>query len=461
MAFTLQVIRGSTTYTISHPYYLEGAEGMGGASIRNIEEGGPFQDGLTHLDERLDPRTITLKLNVVGASASTLDGYRDTLMTIFKPVRGVPITLKITRDDGSVRQINTRRTGPLDIPLLAINRPGNLHRAVVQLRAADPRWYDPTEISVPFLGASDWWLAYNTIGTADVLEHVESPGTAQLWANSGSVVSGSPWTIFFRSGTATGNPLGDSYAFGQNASGTSAIYFIANTLGFFQTSIDVAGAMSVAAMAAGTAGYFLTTNGGTSTVYANGTVLATRAGVSMPIEAASAPGTARWRSPDNVGGGTSNIWTIALPHAAIYNIALTSTQRSALDAAARVGGSAYNVAVVYTGDIDSYPTITITGPITNPVITNTTTGDTLDFTGGTVGSADAWTIDTRYGRKSVVNTAGSSVENYLSLDSDLATFRLAPDPIATGGTNVISVAGTATGTATLVTLAYYNRYLSY
>ena len=31
MAFTLEVIRGSTTYTIADPYTLEGAEGMGGA----------------------------------------------------------------------------------------------------------------------------------------------------------------------------------------------------------------------------------------------------------------------------------------------------------------------------------------------------------------------------------------------------------------------------------------------
>src|SRR3990172_7540732 len=108
MAFTLEVIRGSTTYTIADPYTLEGAEGMGGASVRNIEESGPYQDGTTHLDERLDPRTITLRLNVHGASASALDGHRDTLMTMFKPVSGVPITLKITRDDGTIRQIDTR-----------------------------------------------------------------------------------------------------------------------------------------------------------------------------------------------------------------------------------------------------------------------------------------------------------------------------------------------------------------
>lgn len=457
MAFTLQVIRGATTYTISDPYFLEGAEGMGGASVRNIEESGPHQDGATHLDERLDPRTITLKLNVIGSSPSALDGYRNTLMTMFKPVRGVPITLKITRDDGSVRQIDTRRTGPLDIPLVAIHRPGNLHRAVVQLRAADPVWYDPTGIDVPFLGPSDWWLAFNTIGTANVLEHAENPGTAQLWTNSGSAAMGSPWTVFFRSANP-GTAADFQYAFQTYDGNYPAQAYTDPGFGSAVILVSARADAVISALASGTANYFTQTNGGTLTFYQNTTAFGPYSN-GLPTSAlpGTTQGTATWRSRTD----SAKFWPVALPYAAAYNIALSTTQRNALSAAVLTGGSAYNIAVPYTGDVDSYPVITIQGPITNPVIANTTTGDTLDFTGGTVGSADVWTIDLRYGRKSALNTSGVSVEQYLSTDSDLATFRLVPDPLATGGTNVISVAGTATGTATVVTLSYYTRYLSY
>lgn len=461
MAFTLQVVRGSTTYTIADPFFLEGAEGMGGASVRNIEESGPYQDGATHLDERLDPRTITLKLNVIGSSAAVLDGHRDTLMEMFKPVKSVPITLKVTRDDGSVRQIDTRRTGPMDIPLVALNRPGNLHRAVVQLRAADPVWYDPTEQSEDFVvPAVSWWLAYDTIGTANVLEHVEYPSNSQLWTNAGSVAKGSAWTIVMRSGSVGPGTTGfNPIAFIADTSANGAIqfnsYFDAPGLYFFSPGnlVETFGSF----MSSGTANYFFTTNGGTSYIYRDNVLLETKTGTAGPIPG-TASGTAAWRGlyDDN----PAKYWLSDLPNAAVYNIELNATQRSALHQAINIG-SAYSLAVAYGGNFDSYPVITITGYIADPVITNTTTGDTLDFTGGTVGSGDIWTIDTRYGRKSALNAAGSSIAGYLSADSDLATFRLAPSPVATGGTNSITLSGSASGTVTAVSMSYYNRYLSF
>lgn len=463
MAFKLEVLRGATTYVISdytdpsNPFSVEGAEGMGGASVRNIEDNGPYQDGTTHLDERLDPRTITLRINVKAASAATLDGNRDTLMKAFKPVKGVPITLKLTRDDGTVRQVDTRRTGPLDIPLVKENRPGNLHRAVVQLRAADPVWYDPTEQNEDFLVPTDWWLAYNTIGSANVLEHVESPSQGQLWTNSGSVAAGSAWTVFFRSGYVA--PDGTVTAFGMTSPVVSSIQ------NAFESDDGYTGGYGVQSrnnivqgtlMAAGTHDYFVQTNGSNVYLYRDTTLAGSVSnGISDPIPAAGG-GTARWRRrADN-----NRSWPVALPYAAAYNIALSETQRAALSEAATIG-SAYSVSVPYLGDVDSYPIIVINGPLANPVITNAATDDVLDFTGGTVGTAEYWTIDLRYGRKSATSSSGSSVTNYLSEDSDLSTFRIVPDPIAAGGTNVFTLSGSALGTAASVSIAYYNRYLSY
>lgn len=470
MAFKLEVIRGATTYTISDgaPFSIEGAEGLGGATVRDIEESGPYQDGVTHLDERLDPRVVTLRLNIHATSASALDGYRDTLMTIFKPARGVPIILKLTRDDGTVRQLDTRRTGPLDIPLVKENRPGNLHRAVVQLRAADPAWYDPAQQEASFTPPQGaWWLAQATIPGANVLEYVENPTQGQLWANAGSVAAGSAWTIAWRSGSVT-PPTGYYRAFLAKTSSFNTVGFSADNseaTGYrasFASLISVVGESDM--MGAGTQNYFMISRG-TAGEYYRGTVLVgvDNTGGNTNGLPGTASGTAYWRNTEP-SDGAGHEWPVALPQAAVYNIALDATQRANLNTTmtgnAGESGTAYTVAIPYAGDIDSYPIITVQGPINDPVIINTTTGDVLDFTGGTVGTADTWVIDLRYGRKSAL-FGTTSIEQYLSGNSALATFRLVPDPIATGGTNTISVNSSDAGTAASVSIAYYNRYQSY
>lgn len=444
MAFTLQVIRGSTTYNISagQPISLESLDDLGGASVRNLEESGPYQDGASHLGERLEPRTMTLRLNVVGSTASALDGHRDTLNAMFKPVRGVPITLKVTRDDGEIRQIDCRRTGPLSIPLHKENKPGNLHRAVVQLRAVDPTFYNPTEEEETFLGPSDWWLAYNTIGTAVVRNHAESPTAAQAMTMSSTVPINGAWTIVARTAVAPN----DNDTLLQN--GTVLVNRASSTLWLTAlTSTSGVTTFTFFTPASGTANYFLEAASGKGTIYIDNQVITDSSGdLSFPLGT-----TGTWRTSS---------WDPAVPYAAVYGTILTATQRGALQKAMTDGGSAYSLPIVYDGDFDSYPVITITGPITSPVITNTTTGDVLNFTGGTVGSAEVWTVDTRYGRKSVLSGTVSKAQ-YLSNDSDLATFRLVADPLATGGTNVIAVGGSATSGSTSVSIAYYNRYMSF
>jgi hypothetical protein len=115
--------------------------------------------------------------------------------------------------------------------------------------------------------------------------------------------------------------------------------------------------------------------------------------------------------------------------------------------------------VSYTGTWESFPIVTIYGPITNPVITNTATGDKLDFTGTTVNTGEIYTIDTRYGYKTVTDATGTNQISKLTADSDLTTFRLLAHPEATNGANSIVVTGTNATTVTQVYLTYYNRYI--
>lgn len=126
-----------------------------------------------------------------------------------------------------------------------------------------------------------------------------------------------------------------------------------------------------------------------------------------------------------------------------------------------VGSSTVNQtkAVVYGGDWLEYPVITVKGPISNPVITHVETGDVLDFTGTTLLAADTYTIDLRYGKKTVVDQNGVNKLPVLTDASDIATFALYPDPDAPGGVNTIKVTGSAATLATEIYLTYYDRFV--
>jgi hypothetical protein len=117
------------------------------------------------------------------------------------------------------------------------------------------------------------------------------------------------------------------------------------------------------------------------------------------------------------------------------------------------------VMVAYSGTWLTHPTITITGPITNPIVENVTTGELLDFTGITIASGDTYTIDTRYGLKTVTNAAGTNKIAELTDASDLSTFHIAASNEVPGGVNDLRVTGTGATQATQAYIAYVTRYV--
>jgi hypothetical protein len=115
----------------------------------------------------------------------------------------------------------------------------------------------------------------------------------------------------------------------------------------------------------------------------------------------------------------------------------------------------------YAGTSDSFPVITITGPVTDLVITNNTTGEKLDFTGVTIAGGKVYTIDTRYPYKTVVDEAVANKNGELTVDSNLASFHLAGRrPGENSRSNSIHVTGSAVSGATQINLAYFTRYIS-
>jgi len=127
-----------------------------------------------------------------------------------------------------------------------------------------------------------------------------------------------------------------------------------------------------------------------------------------------------------------------------------------------VGSTALNGTMIfdYDGNAPEYPIITIEGPVTDAVVTNTLTGDKLDFTGATIVAGDYYRIDTRYGYKAVTDKAGNNQIDKLSAGSDLATFSIRP---TSGGappyTQIISMTGGSIGAGTRLTFVYDARYL--
>lgn len=205
MAFTLQAIRGSTTVTLTNgaPFRLLEARGLSGAPIRRVTTRGPAQDGDTDKDYRLGPREMELDIGFLATTDAILDGYRDTLMGVFKPLTSTPVNLRATRDDAAVRQVDCYAIDEIKIDLLPEHRPGHYHRATVRLRAADVPFYNPTPGTVTVTGTAGlsptWYLAGGVIGSANVLMVGTAPAQGEAWSYAGTLGTGDPWTLAFRS----------------------------------------------------------------------------------------------------------------------------------------------------------------------------------------------------------------------------------------------------------------------
>jgi hypothetical protein len=147
VAYSLTYSVGGTTYTLSGYdattgltiNYL-GDQGFGMAPLHRITQRGPLQQGDSDIDFRLDPRIIQLPLYVDAMTIGEHYNARAKLMQIFTPTNAVG-TLTVTADS-FVRSIDVEVLGGLDMNVDA--KAGYGVRTVVQLRAADPTWYDPT-----------------------------------------------------------------------------------------------------------------------------------------------------------------------------------------------------------------------------------------------------------------------------------------------------------------------------
>jgi hypothetical protein len=115
--------------------------------------------------------------------------------------------------------------------------------------------------------------------------------------------------------------------------------------------------------------------------------------------------------------------------------------------------------IPYPGTWDTYPTIRINGPADDAVITNTSTGEKLDFTGYTLLVGHYIEIDLTPGVKTVLLDGSANLIDKLTDDSDLGTFHMGKHPDVPNGDNTITVVATGAGPTTSVIMTYYIRYV--
>lgn len=444
MALQLDVLIESAVYSLTAgtPFRLERAEGLGMAPVRRLGESGPYQNGETDLGYRLDPRVVTLALNFAGTTDAAVDTARSLLAQIAQPVESSTVTLRVTRNDGEMRYLDCYAIGDLDFPLVQADKSAKLVRTVLQLRAANPVWYRAGTEQVAL--DAQWYLAGGSISSSNVMEVVEYITTGQQWTYSGTPSSG--WTIVFRSGTVSPSNSG-KWAYGVLQSSYNA-FFRTNNPNYEWSP----GLLASTLMTAGTNNYMQVYNASTGTVtaYRNGpNALGSAAGTTL-----FAPGTARyWARDPRLGTSSSDDWPVPIIKGVVYDIALGTAQLQALHESMTLRPQNL-LNVIYSGNVDEYPVLYLTGNGTAPVITNAATNSTITFgTTMVTSSGTALIIDLRPGVKTVTYASTNRVADVTD-PNDLLAWKIVP---TASGTNTITVTG---GTYT-VDATYYHRYVSY
>lgn len=448
MATWVAIVNG-TSYTLNdrNPFDVVSVQGIGIAPTRRLTQRGPLQHGETDIGYRLDPRQINLVLAFATTQLSYADGLRDTIAHIFGP--GHKVQLRCTRSDASVRQIDCYTVGLTDMPITDDDRVGAFQRTAIQLVAPNPLWYDPTAEQGSITPPGDWWLAAGAIEAANVITHevnIVSDVNGNPWAGSGWVAH-TQWSVVIKASYVDdGNDYqywmcydgafapptferklmavsaSDKWIYGSALHDGSVLNFLAGTANATQRVIAVI------------------CNGPDINLYADG------------ILQWSAPGIGRF-----LPTGT-RIWGDYIPgtfsYAAAYNIALSPGQLTALQAAMDASFPELAGVIVNVGNADAFPVIQLQGEMQDPIITNVTTGEVLDFTGYDVPALTYNYINTAYGQKTVKGGDGTSLIDKLTSASDLATFHLQPGP------NYITVQSASTLTAADVLFTFYKSYLS-
>ena len=138
----VEVVTGGVAYDLGDNVNLRFLKqgGWGLAPLHRLTQQGPMQHGATDIGFRLDPRKLLVNLVALATQKQDTWPRRDLLLNIFKP-GDTPLTLRVTRDDLTQRQIDCFVNGGLAFD--SSTRKGYHQFEAVELMAPDPCWYNP------------------------------------------------------------------------------------------------------------------------------------------------------------------------------------------------------------------------------------------------------------------------------------------------------------------------------
>jgi hypothetical protein len=113
----------------------------------------------------------------------------------------------------------------------------------------------------------------------------------------------------------------------------------------------------------------------------------------------------------------------------------------------------------YQGTWRTYPTLVFTGPGTNPIVQNLTTGRKIALNYA-LAEFEVVTVDLTPGYKSVTNDVGDNLIGTLTDDSDIGSFALLPSPeVSDGDNNVKFTITSGTPGETSLEMRWYDRFI--
>jgi hypothetical protein len=239
-------IRGTTMLDLSDgvKYSIISFDGFGMAPVKRLEQSGPMQNGATDLGYRLQPRNIRLAIYNMSSTIGLLHDKHHELLSMFRPGNDV-IKFKYVYADLTTRQIDCYWTGGLQLSNTDLTFQDKFNqRAVIELRAPDPTWYDPTVRLADFaLSASSGGFVF-PLTTPFLFGSTTLNQTVNIQLNDPNAWDTYP-TIYVTGAAAslkiTNTTTGDKIDFGSNTIGTGVTYTIDTRYGY-KTIVDGAGA---------------------------------------------------------------------------------------------------------------------------------------------------------------------------------------------------------------------------
>lgn len=128
-------------------FVLQDWEGFGAVEVSLQMRQSPYQDGVTVMQELLEPRHLSLEIALLGESKQEVYNRRRFIQNLFNPKLGLG-RLEWLQPDGKVYVIEVLPDGSPSFPG-GEARTRYSQTVVVELMAPDPAWQDLTEIWVP------------------------------------------------------------------------------------------------------------------------------------------------------------------------------------------------------------------------------------------------------------------------------------------------------------------------